>query len=177
MSLSAKNRQLLKDVARDAIETVLLNRDEKHIDIPEALQEKAGAFVTLKKHGELRGCVGYTGAVMPLVETVKRVAVQAAFNDPRFSELDEEEWGDTDVEISVLTPMRKIAAVDEIEVGTHGLYVVQGGKAGLLLPQVATEYEWDAATFLEYTCLKAGLPRDAWKEKDTEIYIFSAEIF
>jgi AmmeMemoRadiSam system protein A len=102
---------------------------------------------------------------------------QAAFHDPRFAPLDKSEWQNTDVEISVLTPMRKIDSIEEIQVGVHGLYIEKGPDTGLLLPQVAVEYAWDRTTFLEYACLKAGLPKDAWKMKGTTIYIFSADVF
>ena len=105
------------------------------------------------------------------------MAIQAAFNDPRFEPVTSDEWKDIDFEISVLTPMRKIDDVNEIEVGVHGLYIEKGVHSGLLLPQVATEQKWDRTEFLEYTCYKAGLPKDAWKSKDTDIFIFSADVF
>ncbi len=105
------------------------------------------------------------------------MAEAAALSDPRFAPLSVEELKDIDIEISALTPLRKIEDVQEIEVGVHGIYIEKGFFSGLLLPQVATEYGWDRTTFLEHTCYKAGLPRNAWKEKDTNIYIFSADIF
>jgi AmmeMemoRadiSam system protein A len=177
MSLTKEERELLKVIAREAIEKALLGKPEPQREISAALKEKGGAFVTLKKRGELRGCIGYTRAVMPLYETVRTVAVDAAFCDPRFPCLQKEEWGDIDLEISVLTPMKRIKSVDEIRVGEHGLFIEHGSHSGLLLPQVATEYGWDRTTFLEYTCTKAGLPRDSWKSKETAIYVFSAEVF
>jgi AmmeMemoRadiSam system protein A len=105
------------------------------------------------------------------------MAAAAAFNDPRFESLTTKELKDVELEISVLTPLQRIRDLKEIEVGKHGLYIKKGFYSGLLLPQVATEYNWDRLTFLEETCRKAGLPRHAWKEKDTEIYLFSADIF
>jgi len=105
------------------------------------------------------------------------MAEEAAFNDPRFTPVSKGELKDLDIEISALTPLRQIENVEEIEVGRHGLYIEKGFFSGLLLPQVATEYGWDRETFLEHTCLKAGLPRDAWKAEDTVISIFSADIF
>ena len=105
------------------------------------------------------------------------MAQAAAFQDPRFPPLAKNELIDLDIEISVLTPFRLIQDVKEIQVGQHGLYIEKGGYSGLLLPQVATEYHWDRRTFLEHTCLKAGLPGDAWQDKKTKIYVFSAEIF
>ena len=136
-----------------------------------------GAFVCLKTKGELKGCIGHIRGQMPLDETVKQMALEAAFHDPRFLPVDESEWMDTDIEISVLTPMKRISDIDEIKVGVHGIYVEKGVDSGLLLPQVATEYGWDRQVFLEYACIKAGLPRDAWKSKETRIYIFSADVF
>jgi len=105
------------------------------------------------------------------------MAEAAAFRDPRFSPVKEKELPELDIEISVLTPLKRIKDVNEIQVGTHGIYIKKGWSSGLLLPQVATEYGWDRQTFLDHTCQKAGLPSTAWKEKDTEIYIFSADIF
>ena len=105
------------------------------------------------------------------------MAVAAAFEDPRFSPVTADELKELDVEISVLTPFRKIENIEEIQVGVHGLYMKKGFYSGLLLPQVATEYHWDRKTFLEQTCRKAGLPSTAWQDKDIEIYIFSADIF
>jgi len=142
-----------------------------------ALEEKRGAFVSLKKRGRLRGCIGFIEAKKPLAKTVEEMAIAAAFQDPRFEPLKKEELKDLRLEISVLTPLRRIADVGEIEVGVHGLYIRKGGCAGLLLPQVATEYGWDRDTFLRETCCKAGLAPDAWRDRDTEIYHFSADVF
>ena len=105
------------------------------------------------------------------------MAKAAAFEDFRFSPIKKEEFSDLDIEISVLTPLKKISDPKQIEVGKHGLYIKKGFSSGLLLPQVAIEYSWNRKTFLEHTCLKAGLQKDAWKEGETEIYIFSADIF
>ena len=145
--------------------------------VPRSLCEPRGAFVSLHRQGQLRGCIGYLEAVKPLGQTVREMAAAAAFHDPRFRPLGKEELADLEVEISVLSPMRLIKNIDEIQVGTHGLYIVQGPCRGLLLPQVATEYKWDRLTFLQQTCGKAGLPPDAWKDPDTKIYLFTAEIF
>ena len=105
------------------------------------------------------------------------MAIAAAFQDPRFEPVRLDEIEELDIEISVLTPMKKIENIQEIEVGKHGLYMVNNTYHGLLLPQVATNYGWNKKTFLEHTCMKAGLPQDAWTDKNTEIYIFSADIF
>ena len=164
-------------MAKSAIESILFGQVGEAFKPSDSLKEKGGAFVTIKKKGDLRGCIGYIRAVLPIYETVKEAAIQAAFHDPRFSPIDRDEWKDIDIEISVLTPFKKIKDVEEIEVGRHGLYIEQGYDTGLLLPQVATEYSWDRTTFLEHTCHKAGLAKDAWKSADTTIYIFSAEVF
>ena len=105
------------------------------------------------------------------------MAIAAAFHDPRFSPLQQQEWPDIEVEISILSPLREIHDMKEIEVGRHGLYILQGGQSGLLLPQVATDHQWDRLTFLRQTCQKAGLPSDAWQDKQAKIFIFSADIF
>jgi AmmeMemoRadiSam system protein A len=177
LSLSDDDRRLLKAVARASIEEVLFEKKGALPDMPENLKKKMGAFVTLKIRGDLKGCIGYIRGQLPLDETVRQMAKEAAFHDPRFMPLDVSEWMDTDIEISVLTPLRRIADVEEIQVGIHGIYIEKGLDSGLLLPQVATENGWDRETFLGYACMKAGLSSDAWKMADTRIYIFSADVF
>jgi AmmeMemoRadiSam system protein A len=177
LNLSEEDKKQLKELARNTIEEVLFGKRKEQFHGSEILKEKRGAFVTLKKKGELKGCIGYIRGVQPLFETIKEMAIQAAFHDPRFTPLKKSEWKDIDVEISVLTPMKKIKNVEEVKVGIHGLYIEKGHNSGLLLPQVATENNWDRDTFLDYTCWKAGLPKDAWKLPDTIIYIFSADVF
>jgi AmmeMemoRadiSam system protein A len=178
MELTVKEKEVLLDIAKKAI-TARIN----HKEIPEVktdsenLKQKRGAFVTLKKSGQLRGCIGYIKAYKPLGETVQEMAIAAAFNDPRFPSLKSDELKQLTFEISVLSPFKRIKDVNEIEVGKHGLYIVRGYNSGLLLPQVAIEYEWDRETFLKETCHKAGLPLQAWMDEETEIYIFSAEYF
>ncbi len=177
LHFSDEEKRVLKDLARASIEKALFGKEGKSPDIPAALKKKRGAFVCLKTSGQLKGCIGYLRGEMPLDETVRRMACEAAFHDPRFMPLDAREWEHTEIEISVLTPMKKIRDIDEIQVGVHGLYIVSGSCSGLLLPQVATEHGLDRQTFLEYTCEKAGLPRDAWRSEGTDIYIFSADVF
>ena len=149
-------------------------------DVPEIpdLPEATGAFVTLKKHGELRGCIGTLECRRPLPDEVARVAASAALEDPRFEPVRPGELSDLDVEVSVLGPLERIDPLDPsaIEIGRHGLVVEQGWRRGLLLPQVATEWGWDRQTFLDQTCVKAGLPRDAWRTAAT-VYRFAAEVF
>jgi AmmeMemoRadiSam system protein A len=108
---------------------------------------------------------------------VQHCAVSAALEDPRFMPVTREELKNLEIEISVLSPFHRIQEIEEIEVGTHGLYMVQGPFRGLLLPQVATQYGWDRMTFLKQTCLKSGLPESAWRDPRTAIYVFEAEVF
>jgi AmmeMemoRadiSam system protein B/AmmeMemoRadiSam system protein A len=176
--LGEDERKALLEHARRTIECRLQGKPLPDLSpASAAMQEKRGAFVSLKKQGRLRGCIGYIEARKPLAQTVGDMAVAAAFNDPRFPPLKREELADLDIEISVLTPLKKIDDINDIKVGKHGLYVVRGFYSGLLLPQVATEYRWDRLTFLQETCYKAGLPADAWRDEKTEIYTFSAEVF
>ncbi len=146
-------------------------------NIPKIGQEKRGAFVTLTKNGNLRGCIGYILPVKSLYETIIDVGTSATLRDPRFPAVTEKELKNIDVEVSVLTVPEKINDPMIIEVGKHGIIMKRGFHQGLLLPQVATEYNWDRETFLEHTCMKAGLPRNAWKDSSTEISIFSAQVF
>ena len=176
--LTQEEKMTLLSIAKTAIESRIKNQSLSKFDIrSDTLREKRGAFVTLHKHGSLRGCIGNIHGNKPLYMTIEEMAICSAFNDPRFKPVTEEEINDLDIEISVLTPLRKIDDVEEIQVGKHGIYIEKGYCSGLLLPQVATECRWDRTTFLEQTCNKAGLPKSAWKDKDTRIYIFSADIF
>lgn len=143
----------------------------------ERLIESRGAFVTLHdKNHCLRGCIGTFMADKPLYKTIREMALQAAFHDPRFSSLEERELKSLHIEISVLSPMKEIKDADEIEVGKHGLYIIKGIRCGTLLPQVAVECCWDRRQFLEHTCMKAGLPPDGWKN-DATILTYSAQVF
>lgn len=178
MELTDKEKTALLDIAKSAITAEINHKNMPDLKIDsEILKQKRGAFVTLKKRGQLRGCIGYIKAYKPLWETVKEMAVAAAFHDPRFPSLKSDELDQLTFEISVLSPLRRIKDIHEIEVGKHGLYIICGYNSGLLLPQVAVEYEWDRETFLKETCRKAGLPSQAWKNSETEIYIFSADYF
>lgn len=178
LGLNDEEKKFLHHVASASIEARLRGEDPPQFNpTSPILKEKRGAFVSLHRHGQLRGCIGYIKPYKPLCQTVSEMAVAAAFQDTRFNPLKKDEFKDLEIEISVLTPFKKITDIKEIEVGKHGIQIVKGFYSGLLLPQVATEYGWDTKTFLEQTCTKAGLYKDAWKDKDTEIYIFSADIF
>jgi len=176
--LNKGEKQKLIDIAKASIiEAVSGEKGTLPEVTEERLKENCGAFVTIKKHGQLRGCIGYIIAVKPLYQTVKDVARSAAISDPRFSPVSEKELDEIEIEISALTPLKRIHNVKDIEVGKHGLYMKRGFNSGLLLPQVPTEYGWDKNTFLEHTCMKAGLPTNAWEDPATEIYTFSADVF
>jgi AmmeMemoRadiSam system protein A len=178
MELTKKEKDALLDIAKKAIAAKINNQEMPELKIDsENLKLQRGAFVTLKKRGHLRGCIGYIKAYKPLWEAVQEMAVAAAFHDPRFPSLKPDEIQHLTFEISVLSPFKRIKDINEIEVGKHGLYIVRGYQSGLLLPQVAIEYGWDRENFLKETCYKAGLPPDAWMDKATEIYIYSADYF
>jgi len=178
LGLNAEEKKTLHDIAHTVIWNKVAGKPVPEFHVKSGrLTELRGAFVTITKKGTLRGCIGHIRGLMPLYKTIEEMAAAAAFDDPRFPPITKNELKDLEIEISVLTPFKQITDVKEIEVGTHGIYMERGYYSGLLLPQVATEYRWDRDTFLEHTCRKAGLPPDAWKEKDTRIYIFSADIF
>ncbi len=178
MSISETDKKRLLQLARDSIRAHLKGEAIPSLEgVSPLLCELRGAFVSLHRQGRLRGCIGYLEAVKPLGLAVVEMAAAAAFHDPRFLPVRQEELADLEVEISVLTPMHRLEGVENIQVGKHGLYLEKGLNRGLLLPQVAVEYRWDRTTFLQQTCCKAGLPPDAWKDADTRIYTFTAEIF
>jgi AmmeMemoRadiSam system protein B/AmmeMemoRadiSam system protein A len=176
--LAGSDKIYLLKLARRVIETECAGEKiETERPSSPVLLERRGGFVTLKKKGQLRGCIGYIEAVKPLITTVEEMAKSAAFNDMRFPPVTAAEVPDIDIEISVLSPITEINDPSAIEVGKHGIIITRGPHRGLLLPQVATEWGWDRLKFLEQTCNKAGLPIDAWKQPGTKIEIFSAEIF
>ena len=142
-----------------------------------SLLEHKGAFVSLHHGKELRGCIGQLYPDQELVKIVQHCALSAALDDARFLPVDHEELADMTIEISVLTPFHRIRSLEEIEVGRHGLYVEQGRFRGLLLPQVCTQYGWNREEFLEQTCRKAGLPASAWRNPNTIIQTFEAQVF
>ncbi len=179
-SLSGEEKQQLLKEARRAIENLFWDSEKPALDIntcSPALKTKCGAFVSLhKKDGSLRGCIGQMVSDKPLLKVVHDKAIWAAINDSRFSPLTEDELDDVDIEISVLSPMKKIQDISEIEMGVHGIYISQGYCSGVFLPQVATETGWDKETFLGHCARdKAGIGWEGWK--DADIYIFTATIF
>ena len=178
--LTPEQRNQLLSIARRSIEAVLAGHrpDLGGVSLDPVLTRPSGAFVTLHEAGgELRGCIGSIQAVAPLFQAVSSSAINAAFRDPRFFPVTPEELPALHIEISVMSPIEAVTNVEEIEVGRDGLIVSRGSRAGLLLPQVASEHGWDRETFLRQTCVKAGLPPDAWRSPDCRIERFSAEVF
>jgi AmmeMemoRadiSam system protein A len=176
LPLTESQQQLLLRLARQALEESVRTGRLGEIEKPaEAPEEKCGAFVTLHKRGNLRGCVGYIESVKPLYQTVRECAMAAALHDRRFDPVEPEEIPHLHLEISVLSPLEDIPP-DQVEVGRHGLLISRGFQRGLLLPQVATEWHWDRETFLSETCHKAGLPADDWR-RGARIQVFTAQIF
>ncbi len=172
-----QQNELLK-LARESIKQHLAKQDlPPHLQTDPALQAPAGAFVSLHQDGELRGCIGTFSADRPLAEVVQDMALAAATGDPRFPSMEAEALEAVDIEISVLSPRRRIEDPKQVEVGTHGIFITRDFYSGVLLPQVATEYGWGREEFLAQTCLKAGLPPEAWKDPKTSIEVFSAQVF
>ena len=176
--LNAEEQKKLLEIARKTILDALKRGDiDKETASTEGMGRPCGAFVSLHKLGQLRGCIGTFSSPRPLVNTVQEMAMSSSQKDPRFPPVQEEEMQDIDIEISVLSPLREIKDVNEIEVGKHGIYITKGSNSGVLLPQVATEYGWDRETFLDHTCMKAGLPPGTWKEEGVKIEVFEAQVF
>ena len=177
--LNKAQRKRLLEIARSSIEAYL--KTGKKLDIKETdeiLLKHMGAFVTLQEHAQLRGCIGNMVGTQPLYLTIRDMAVEAAVGDPRFAPVALPEVKGLEIEISVLSPMEKVDSADKIILGTHGVLIRRGFRSGVFLPQVATETGWSKEEFLSNLCAhKAGLPADAWKDKSTEIYIYTAEVF
>ena len=176
--LNTHEKQTLLAIARQAIvhgvqtgQEYIEPREEK------TLNQRNGCFVTIKQNQQLRGCIGNFQSELPLFKEVAQMAQASASKDPRFYPLKKEDLTNFNLEISVLSPLRKIEDIEEIEVGKHGIYIEKSFYRGVLLPQVATEHKWGRQTFLKQTCIKAGLPTDAWEAEDAEIYVFSAQVF
>jgi AmmeMemoRadiSam system protein A len=175
LEYSPEERRILLNLAHCSIESALTKQAIDTAAPSEHLAEPRGAFTTLHLFGKLRGCIGYVLPTGSLYLTVAETALAAGFDDPRFRPVTDEEAPHLKIEISVLSVPQPIRP-DEIEVGKHGIIVTAGARRGLLLPQVPLEWEWDRETFLEQTCVKAGLPPDAWL-RGAEIQAFTAEVF
>ncbi len=174
--LNEDDKQCLIQIAKDAI---LAKLEDKQYSPPEreVFKEKKGAFVTIKSGGNLRGCIGQIRGYQPLNITIAEMAVASSFEDPRFPQLTAAEYKSLEFEISVLSTLKRVNDINEIEIGRHGLLIKMDMHSGLLLPQVATDNNWSVTQFLEQTCLKAGLPMKSYKERTVEIYKFTAEVF
>jgi len=180
--LSEEEGAMAVRLARMALESMIKSECMRPPILPPVFDEKRGVFVCVKRHGELRGCIGFPYPMLPLKEAIMEAAVGASTEDPRFQPVTGSELKDIEIEVTVLTPPERLDASpgerpEKIEIGRHGLIVKGWGRSGLLLPQVATEYQWDAGTFLDHTCMKAGLPAGCWKEDRVEVLTFEGQIF
>jgi AmmeMemoRadiSam system protein A len=174
--LAPESRAILLRVARQAIESAVIRRPLDSLPDHPEIARPQGAFVTLTRHGNLRGCIGKIEPTDPLVRVVAYCAKAAATEDPRFSPVLPREVPELEIELSILS-VPSPARFDEIEIGRHGLIATRGNRRGLLLPQVADEHNWPVERFLEETCIKAGLEAYSWKQADTRIEAFTAEVF
>jgi hypothetical protein len=177
--LSIVDKKIVLTLARNTIEQYVSSHKEFVPDTAnysEALKAHCGAFVTLKKHGELRGCIGLFGANEPLYDVVREMAIAAATEDHRFTPVTSAELSDIDIEVSVLTPMRRIHSIDEFELGKHGIYMRKGNRSGTFLPQVAEETDWTKEQFFGHCSQdKAGIGWDGWK--DADLFVYEALVF
>jgi AmmeMemoRadiSam system protein A len=193
-TISEEEKRALLSDARETIAAKLEGRQPRYIRRAElaalinagtsALALHCGAFVTLHKiprggesHGALRGCIGRMGAAEALEKTVRTMAIEAAFGDPRFPPLATGELAQCSIEISVLSPMEKCSDPRSVKVGTHGLYLIYRGHSGVLLPQVPLEQGWDLDQYLDYICIKAGVPPESYKSEEAELLTFTAVVF
>ena len=176
-TLSYEEKQMLKKIAYTSIKDSLNGKPISMFSLQSSiLNQKCGAFVSLHKQGRLRGCIGHFGEDVPLHEIVAEMARAAAFEDPRFPPVHRDELGDIDIEISVLTPMRRIHSLDEFQLHKHGIYIRKGYRSGTFLPQVADEVNWTKEEFVGHCSQdKAGLGWDGWR--DAELYVYEAIVF
>jgi AmmeMemoRadiSam system protein A len=174
--LSESEKHFLLRAARESIESAVRETPLPEISTNDkALLAPSGAFVTLRIAGELRGCIGYVDAIKPLVHTVQEVAAKAALEDTRFPAVEEVELTEISIEISVISPMKRLYDLSELMIGTHGILLEYAERRGLLLPQVAMEYGWEPETFVLQTARKAGVVLTDWKHAN--VFTFTAEVF
>jgi AmmeMemoRadiSam system protein A len=178
-SLTDREKSELLALARSSTEFAVHTDKlyEPPVGTSDTLNREYGAFVTLTENGILRGCIGYTSPIKPLYLTVRDTAAYAARRDPRFRPVAVSELSQLAYEISVLSPLRRVTDIEQIEVGRDGLLMKSGDSEGLLLPQVPVEQKWDRQTFLEQTCVKAGMHSSCWKDENTDIFKFTAVVF
>lgn len=176
--LSPKERVKLLELARQTLyQFVSRGTRPKPVVEEERLNEQRGVFVSLHIGPNLRGCIGTFSPSVPLYEAVMDMTVNAATHDVRFAPVRSDEVSKIEIELSVLSPLRRVQKIEEIEAGRHGIFVTKDRRRGVLLPQVAAQYGWDRETFLAQTCAKAGLPARAWKDPETVIEVFTADVF
>ncbi len=178
-ALDDNEKSILKEIAKQTLYDAVLNGKKHEVDpqgLPDNLKLHLGAFVTLYEHKQLRGCIGTFEPSQPLYEVVRDMAISSAFNDTRFYPVSKEELEDIEIEISVLTPRKKIDSIDEIEIGRHGIYIQKGTRGGTYLPHVATQMGWNVEQFLS-SCSreKAGLGADGYK--DADIFTYESIVF
>jgi uncharacterized protein len=187
-TITTEEQKILLGDARESIASKLEGRQPRYSQEAaksKVLQEPCGAFVTLHKldkdcdpdERSLRGCIGSMTARLPLIETVRVMAREAAFGDPRFPPLGQSEFGQCHIEISALSPMSVCPDPQQVKVGIHGLFLVRGGRSGVLLPQVPIEQGWNLQEYLDYICIKAGLPPKSYEAPDATLYTFTAVVF
>ena len=176
MTLTPDDQQRLLRLARRCLEARVRREQPPCPDRGGGLDALMGAFVSVHHHGDLRGCLGRLETDRPIAENVAHLAAVVSDSDPRYAPISASELSALELEISALTPEQEITDITAIDVGRHGLIIEQGHRRGLLLPQVAAEYGWDRETFLDHTCLKAGLPAGAWRT-GARIFIFEAQVF
>jgi AmmeMemoRadiSam system protein B/AmmeMemoRadiSam system protein A len=175
--LSEQQKRELLSLARKTVMEHVKNKRAPEPEIKDTrLLANGATFVTINRHHQLRGCIGNIQPIMPLYLSVIRNAVAASSQDPRFPPMTPGELSDMEVEVTVLSPLEPLDDVKNIVIGTHGLYLIKGQQGGVFLPQVPVEQGWDLSTYLEQLCYKAGLPKDAWKDKNAQLFIFSADI-
>lgn len=176
--LNFEEQKLALQIARQTLEIFFQKRSyEPEISVYPIFQTKRGVFVTLRKQGQLRGCIGTFEPEQNLAQTIQAMTLSAAFQDPRFFPLQENELTEVKIEISILSPRQKITNPNLIEMGKHGVYVKKNSRSGVYLPQVATEQGWDREEFLNSLCEeKAGLEREAWRDGSAELYIFTVQV-
>jgi AmmeMemoRadiSam system protein A len=179
--IDLQEQKILLQNARETILAKLEKRQPEYEEIKltkdSSLNLACGAFVTLHEGKSLRGCIGKMASDDPLLKTIRIMAMEAAFGDPRFPPVTQDEFEQCRIEISVLSPMELCSNPKTVEVGVHGLYLINHGRAGVLLPQVPVEQGWGQDEYLDYICRKAGLPQNSYEEPSAKLYTFTAEVF
>jgi len=175
--ITDEEKKILLESARETITAQLAGKKPVYGSTTKTLETKCGAFVTLHRDGQLRGCIGNLIGVKPLYITIREMAIASAFEDPRFMPLSKKELEEIDIEISVLSPLKKIKSIDDIKIGEHGILIKSGFRSGTFLPQVAVEQKWNVNELIENVCIKAGMDTNNWQAPDTELFVYTAIVF